>query len=62
MKSMLAAVLAVSVLACPTAAQVSPEQYAVDRAQIVNLSNRNDAQAVVEKVKALGMTGAAIGR
>lgn len=48
MKSILAAVLAVSAISSPATAQVSPEQYAVDRAQIVNLSNRlmiaSDAQ------------------
>jgi hypothetical protein len=48
MKWILAAALAGSVMTSPAAAQVSPEQYAIDRAQIVNLSNRlmiaSDAQ------------------
>lgn len=47
-KTLLALALAGACLASPGAAQVSPQQYAADRAEIVNLSNRlmiaSDAQ------------------
>lgn len=47
-KAILASILAATMLAAPAGAQISAQQYAVDRAEIVNLSNRlmiaSDAQ------------------
>jgi hypothetical protein len=43
-------------------AVIQPAKDTEYRVRIVNLPNRNDAQAVVEKLKALGMTQAAVAR